>query len=256
MRKPKLNDWIQGIIAVVLLCNLIYFWIQVDLTKKLNQPICAVRGIDWKVTPVVSKDEIIDVLSFTATLVNSGNFAAHDATVTWKWYTFKDGVRKETNLQDIRKNRIFVLPPKQQVSWLLFHEQARKTRERICGYDKYDEVEISVEYLDIDKQSRRYWCLYRIMRLMSCNLDVYDPILIRSIYDQRGQSMAWKWLLGVGLGLSFAGLVVMVHARRYKTNDGKMWDCVHGNIHPKLNYLGWFLTGAGFVLQIIGIAIT
>lgn len=253
MRRPKLNDWIQGFIAVVLVCNLVYFWVQVQLTKTLNQPICGVKHIEPQVTPVPSGKKKVNVVSFSAVLVNSGNYAATDTTISWKQSTVQNGAKYTIKPLGTEPDRRFVFLPKQELKWLLFHEQTEKTNKRILGYEKYDEIEIVIDYRDMRNELRRYSCVYRIMRLMSGQLDYYESFLWSSKNHERSQSMLWKWLLGIGLGVSFTGLIVMVHARRYRTPDGKTWDCVHGNIHPKLNYFGWFLTGAGFVLQIIGI---
>lgn len=258
MPKLTVNDYIQGVIALVLLGNLIYFWYQVDLTKELNQPVCAVKGIEWKVIPVESKGNKIDVVSFAAILMNSGNYAATDTTVSWKWYSIQDGKRYETSLKDEQKIRKFVLPPKQEVAWNLFYEQAEKTKERILGYEKYDEVEILVEWRDIKKELRQYSCVYRIMRLLSPELNVYETILIGSTTNVHGGGHAmqpWKWLLILGLVSSCAGLILMIQARMY-TNENGVKGCVPMIQRPVADKLGWVLTISGYILQIIGVVIT
>lgn len=259
MTRLKPNDWIQGVIALVLLGNLVYFWHQVEITKKLNQPVCAVKEIEWKIIPVESKGTIIDVVSFAAILVNSGNYAATDATVSWKWYSIQDGKRHETNLKDERKIRKFVLPPKQELKWGLFYEQAGKTKERILGYNKYDEVEILVEYRDMNNEVRQYSCIYRIMRLLSSGLDVYETVLVKStqsaVKPSADYATLWKWFLIFGLGASFAGLVLMIQARMY-TNENGVKGCMPVIIHPVINKLGWGLTIAGYLAQVVGVIIT
>jgi|GEM_PF-5432439 len=210
MSKLAAGDWIQVIIAIVLFLNLVYFWYQVDLTKRLNQPICGVKGIEPKVTPVPSGGAKVDVVSFAAILVNSGNYPATETTVSWKWFSVQNRVRIPTNLEDTQKGRKFVFLPKQELTWLLFYEQAEKTRERILGYEKYDEVEILVEYRDMKNELHQYSCTYKIMRLLTGEGDFYDSLLVKSNHHQSGGSVLWKWFLIPGLAASFAGLVLLI----------------------------------------------
>lgn len=130
MRRPKLNDWIQGVIAVVLLCNLVYFWTQVNLTRVLNQPVCGVKDIEPKVTPVPSGKKKVHVVSFSAVLVNSGNYAATDTIISWKWSTVQNGAKHTIKPFGADPDRKFVFLPKQELKWLLFHEQTKKTKKR------------------------------------------------------------------------------------------------------------------------------
>lgn len=65
-----------------------------------------------------------------------------------------------------------------------------------------------------------------------------------------------KWLLGIGLGLAFLGVWLIVRSRVYKSENGQIFYDVHGPILKGLNVLGQVLIGVGFVLQVIGIILS
>lgn len=62
----------------------------------------------------------------------------------------------------------------------------------------------------------------------------------------------WKLILLGGLGLSFAGLVLMVQSKFYKLSDGTQGESVGGAGRPCWLKFGWGLTIGGFVLQVLG----
>jgi len=70
--------------------------------------------------------------------------------------------------------------------------------------------------------------------------------------------MLWKLLVIFGLGMTFAGLILMIEAYIYrtKTNGEKIVASSIGVVKRWMKILAWILTIAGYVLQIIGVILS
>jgi hypothetical protein len=64
-----------------------------------------------------------------------------------------------------------------------------------------------------------------------------------------------KLMIAIGLGMTFAGLILMIKSREYRCKQqGKKEKAESTAVeYPTVYRISWFLTIVGYILQIVGV---
>lgn len=195
MRDWTKGDCIQLCIAIIIMLNLIVFWVQYNSTQLLNKPLCAVKQLvvepalqgknvtnAEKVDPSVKDKNIIKI---SAVIKNFGKYKAEKASITWKMVAFekseKSGyVAKEVIKESAVSTDITILPEQEFEQWLWFVN--KKNLDNIVeGYKKAVDISINIKFLTEDgKKEEMYSCTYRVTKMLITNEYLYEVSLVNS----------------------------------------------------------------------------
>jgi hypothetical protein len=188
------SDWIQIGILVVLVINLIFFWIQYYKTQLLNKPLCAVKQLN--VEPAIQPKNVIgdgkinpdanNVIKISAVIKNYGKYQARKASIEWEMIAlnrnsrdeqWKAGsiVKKSTVLTDIT-----ILPDQEFEQWLIFI--LKKDLDKfIWGYEKAVNINVNIKFLNMNENTETYKCVYQITKIaMGEEYYLYEVSLVKS----------------------------------------------------------------------------
>jgi hypothetical protein len=174
---------VQAIIAIVLtitfivlLCNLNAVQKQIRLGEILNQPLCGVKEVN------VKQSTHPEAMEVDVTIVNAGNEVAKKASISYETALIDRKENKKeiiTNLSSIGVNSITILP-RSEIKNLLFYIRKEDLAKLVIGYDKFIELKVTIEYLNMKEEKIKYISSYKITRLLSGDLHYYEATIIES----------------------------------------------------------------------------
>jgi hypothetical protein len=187
------GDRIQFGILIVLVVNVIFFWIQYRSTQLLNKPLCAVKQLN--VERALKSKDVIDyekltqdqknIIKISTVIKNFGKYKAKNASIEWemialnrksKGEEWKAGsvVKKSTVLTDIT-----ILPDQEFEHWLIFIPK-KDLDEVISGYEKAVNININIRFLNMDEKTETYKCIYQITKMLAPEEYLYEVSLVNS----------------------------------------------------------------------------
>ncbi len=165
------NAAILFLTAGILFTNANLLSRQINLTKLLNQPLCAVKEVQVIKT---GKDANGNVFGVYIILKNFGNYVARNVSYEWNTFAVENEVKNGMpSLKSIKKfgwlsgeKKITLIPQSEHRFFITFIGE-KTLKEFVVGYEKFIKLNIITKFKNFKNKQQQYTCNYLITRLQA-----------------------------------------------------------------------------------------